>query len=186
MNFVPAVVGNGVYFLNCCTNTGNAYYRFTGPTLGTIFDSASGQITFNVKSRQSWAQRKAAGSYRVILDVQPAPAQQLFTFSVIPTSGRLAFAYRLGSTAADYYYVPAGKEEQILGLGVSVTIRLTWDGTKRYLYVNGTLVNTTPYTRAQPVWSSGSWFTIGAQEYLNNGGYNASDDVIDDFIVTRP
>ncbi len=30
VNFAPAQAGNGVYFLKCCDNSANAYYKFTG------------------------------------------------------------------------------------------------------------------------------------------------------------
>ena len=29
VNFAAAETGNGVYFLNCCVNANNAYYKFT-------------------------------------------------------------------------------------------------------------------------------------------------------------
>ena len=57
VNFAPAQVGNGVYFLKCCDNAANAYYKFTGPTIGSIFNVSQGQISFYLKSRQSLAQR---------------------------------------------------------------------------------------------------------------------------------
>jgi hypothetical protein len=38
VNFTPAQVGNGVYLLNCCWDTNNAYYKFTGATLSNIFN----------------------------------------------------------------------------------------------------------------------------------------------------
>ena len=36
VNFAPAQVGNGVYFLNCCANTDNLDLRPTGPRLPTL------------------------------------------------------------------------------------------------------------------------------------------------------
>ncbi len=64
VNFAPAEVGNGVYFLNCCSNTNNAYYQFTGSTIGNIFNAGQGQISFYLESRYSFAQRQsnAAGT----------------------------------------------------------------------------------------------------------------------------
>ena len=44
VNFTPAETGNGVYFLNCCVNGNNAYYKFTGSTVGNIFNTSQGQI----------------------------------------------------------------------------------------------------------------------------------------------
>ena len=79
VNFAPAQVGNGVYFLKCCDNSANAYYKFTGPTIGSIFNVNQGQISFYLKSRQSLAQR-ALSPFRVVLDVKDASETQLFGF----------------------------------------------------------------------------------------------------------
>jgi hypothetical protein len=62
VNFSPAQTGNGVYFLNCCARTNNAYYAFGGTTLGSIFNVSQGQITFYLKSRYSFAQRQASAA----------------------------------------------------------------------------------------------------------------------------
>ena len=71
MNFAPAQTGNGVYFLNCCTNTNNAYYKFTGAPVGSIFNVNQGQISFYLKSRFSFAQRQSsATSPRYAFDVR--------------------------------------------------------------------------------------------------------------------
>src|SRR5262249_46193964 len=48
VNFTPAQVGNGVYFLNCC-GSNNAYYKFKGSSIGSIFNTAQGQVTFYLK-----------------------------------------------------------------------------------------------------------------------------------------
>ena len=73
VNFAPAQPGNGVYFLQCCGNSANAYYKFSGTTVGSIFNVNQGQISFYLKSRQSFAQRLASGtSYRQVLDVRDA------------------------------------------------------------------------------------------------------------------
>ena len=64
VNFAAAQTGNGVYFQNCCVNTNNAYYKFTGATVGNIFNVNQGQITFYLKSRYSFAQRQASASLR--------------------------------------------------------------------------------------------------------------------------
>jgi len=43
-------------------NTNNAYYKFTGATIGNIFNVNQGQITFYLKSQYSFAQRQASAS----------------------------------------------------------------------------------------------------------------------------
>jgi hypothetical protein len=52
------------------------------------------------------------------------------------------------------------------------------------LYLNDTLVKSTPYIKPTPNWTAASNFDLGAYEYLTAGGYNGSDDVIDEFTVT--
>src|SRR6185295_11394455 len=42
------------------------------------------------------------------------------------------------------------------------------------------------YATPTPNWSAASNFDLGAYEYLSYGGYNASDDIIDEFTVTGP
>src|ERR1035438_7332251 len=70
VNFAPDQSGNGVYFLNCCSNAANAYYKFTGAAVGSIFNFSQGQISFSLTSRSSMAQRALASSYRSVLDVR--------------------------------------------------------------------------------------------------------------------
>jgi hypothetical protein len=60
---------------------------------------------------------------------------------------------------------------------------MSWDGTAIKLYLNGTMVHSSPYTATTANWTSASTFDLGAYEYLTFGGYNVSDDVIDEFTV---
>ena len=99
VNFAPAQAGNGVYFLKCCDNSANAYYKFTGTTVGSIFNVNQGQISFYLKSRQSFAQRLAsATSYRQVLDVRDANTH-LFQFNTEAVYGYLMFGYTLGGAS---------------------------------------------------------------------------------------
>ena len=52
------------------------------------------------------------------------------------------------------------------------------------LYLNGTLVKSSPYTPAAASWTSASNFDLGAYEFSSAGAYNVSDDAIDEFTVT--
>src|ERR1019366_5227342 len=58
VTFAPAQVGNGVFFESCCDNGNAAYYKFTGETVGSVFNVDQGQITFYLKSRSSFLQRQ--------------------------------------------------------------------------------------------------------------------------------
>ena len=185
VNFAPGQVGNGVYFLQCCDNSTNAYYKFTGTTVGSIFNVNQGQISFYLKSRQSFAQRLAsATSYRQVLDVRDANTH-LFGFGIRANSGYLVFSYMLAG-ASNYYIPPPGTEEALFGNGVILKVTMTWNGSVTQLYFNDTLVQQSPYTASTPNWSAASNFDFGAYEYLTFGGYNSSDDIIDEFTVSGP
>ncbi len=97
MNFTPAETGNGVYFLNCCVNDNNAYYKFTGSTVGNIFNMSQGQIAFYLKSRYSFAQRTAnASTPRYAFDVRDGNGNHLFYFLTQISGGLLFFNYGIG------------------------------------------------------------------------------------------
>jgi len=181
--YTSALVG-GVYFLNCCTNSNNAYYKFTGTTVGSIFNVNHGQISFSLKSRYSFAQRKQlAVSPRYAFDVRDGNGKHLFYFlSHITTSGGLFFSYMAGGTG-QYYGLAPGTEDAMFGSGVILKITLAWDGTAIKLYLNGALVKSSPSPAATANWTSASNFDLGAYEYQTFGGYNVSDDVIDEFTV---
>ena len=186
VNFAPAQLGNGVYFLNCCANTNHAYYKFTGATVGNIFNVSQGQVTFSLKSRYSFAQRLAnAASPRYAFDVRDGNNNHLFLFYTQATSTQLMFTYAAAG-AAQYYFVPAGTEDTLFGNGDVLQVTLAWDGSLLKLSLNGNLVKSTPYTAAAASWTSASNFDLGAYEYLTVGGYNVSDDVIDEFTVIGP
>src|SRR5262249_34834671 len=90
VNFASSQNGNGVYFLNCCSNSNNAYYKFTGAQLGNIFNAQQGQIAFNLQSRYSFAQRLAnAETARYTFDVRDGNGSHLFYFLTQVTSGYL-------------------------------------------------------------------------------------------------
>ena len=185
VNFAPAQVGNGVYFLNCCANSANAYYKFTGTTVGSIFNVNQGQISFYLKSRQSFAQRLASATlYRQVFDVRDANTH-LFGFNIQAIYGYLRFDYTLGG-ATSYYIPKTGTEEALFGNGITLKVTMTWDGSVAKLYFNDTLVQQSSYATATPNWSATSIFDLGAYEYVTFGGYDACDDIIDEFTVTGP
>jgi uncharacterized protein (TIGR03790 family) len=185
VNFTPAEVGNGVYFLNCCANTNNAYYKFTGATVGNVFNVSQGQVSFYLKSRYTFAQRQAsAATPRYAFDVRDANGH-LFYYLTEITSGRLLFTYNVGG-GAQFYYVPQGTEDTLFGTGVILQVTITWNGSLCQLYFNNALVQSSSYTKPTPNWTAASIFDLGAYEYLTYGGYDVSDDVIDEFTVSGP
>ena len=46
VNFAPAPIGEGIYFLNCCDNVSTAFYKFTGTTVGDLFNSIAARSRF--------------------------------------------------------------------------------------------------------------------------------------------
>ena len=185
VNFAPAQAGNGVYFLKCCGNTDSAFYRFTGTTVGSIFNVNQGQISFYLKSRQSFAQRVASKTpSRFVLYVRDANTY-LFYFNTLASSGSLWFGYMLAG-ASTSYVVPPGTEEALFGNGITLKVTMAWDGSVAKLYLNDTLVQQFSYATPTPNWGAASSFDFGAYEYLTAGAFNACDDIIDEFTVTGP
>lgn len=182
---VNLVSGSGVYFLNCCANTNNAYFKFAGAAAGSIFNIPQGQISFALQSRYSFAQRKSSASaQRYAFDVRDANGHQYYFMTQV-VSGSLVFYYLVGGTQL-YYYVPSGTEDQLFGSGVSLKVAIGWTGSTATLSLNGAVVKSSPYTPATANWSSASNFDIGAYEYENVGGYSSSDDIVGNFVVSVP
>jgi hypothetical protein len=183
VNFDPAVTGNGVYFLNCCGNSDNAYYQFTGAALGSVFNVNQGQISFYLQSRYTFAQREASASgQRYAFDVRDGNGSHLFSFMTQVTSGSLEFTYTAAG-AGSYYFVPAGTENTLFGDGVLLNVTMAWGSGTINLYLNGTLVKSVSYSPPTVNWSAASNFDLGAYQYLVYGGYNSCDDVIAAFTV---
>jgi hypothetical protein len=186
VNYTPAESGNGVYFLNCCANTNSAYYKFTGAAVGNIFNTTQGQISFYLKSRYSFAQRQAnAATPRYTFDVRDGNGTHLFAFLTQVMNGSLQFTYIVGGVP-QYYFVPAGTEDSLYGSGVLLSVTLKWSSSGINLWLNGTSVKASSYSPLQAAWTAASNFDLGAYEYLAAGGYDISDDVIDEFSVTPP
>jgi hypothetical protein len=186
VNFTSAQTGGGLYFLNCCTNSNNAYYKFTGAALGSIFNTNEGQISFTLQSRYSFAQRQAsAASPRYAFDVRDGNGTHLFYFLTQVTSGHLYFTYDIGGSGQNYW-APSGTEDTLFGSGVTLAVTLSWGSGSLNLYLNGALVKSTAYSAPAANWTSASNFDLGAYEYLNLNGYGVLDDVIEGFTVDAP
>lgn len=185
-NFTPAQSGNGVYFLNCCTNTNNAFYNFTGSSIGAIFNNSQGQISFTLQSRYSFAQRQnIAAADRYTFDARDGGGKHQFFFLTSVSASRLLFTYTAGGVS-HAYYVPTGTEDALFGNGVLLQVTISWGSTGASLYLNGTPVQSTAYAAPAANWTSASNFDLGAYQYLTYGGYNVSDDVILGFSVSAP
>jgi hypothetical protein len=187
VHFSAAQTGNGVYFTNCCANTNHAYYKFTSTTVGNIFNVNQGQISFYLKSRYSFAQRQSAAlAPRFAFDVRDGSNNHLFYFLTqtanVGTTPYLLFTYVVAGSVQTYY-VPKGTEDTLYGTGVVLKVALAWASSGVKLYLNGVPVKSSPYTKPTPNWTAASNFDLGAHEYLTVGGYNSSDDVIDEFTV---
>jgi hypothetical protein len=185
VHYTPVHFRNGVYFLNCCKNTNNAYYHFTGTGVGRAFNVNQGQITFYLKSRYSFMQRmNSAAQPRYTFDVRDGNGNHLFYFLTQVTNGVLYFTYLIAGTG-QYYWVPQGTEDSVYGPNaVPLQVTMSWNNGAAHLYLNGRLVKSSPYTRVTPNWTAASNFDLGAHEYLTFGGYNVSDDVIAEFTAS--
>jgi hypothetical protein len=182
VNFVS---GNGVYFLNCCTNVNVAYFKFAGATVGNIFNANQGQISFSLQSRYTYALRQStASAARYVFDARDGSGKHQFYFLTQVTSQGLQFSYLVGGVVHNYF-VPAGTEDTLFGNGVTLQVTIGWGQTGTTLYLNGSPVQSSAYAAPTPNWTSASNLNLGAFEYSTYGGYNVSDDVILNFTVAK-
>jgi trimeric autotransporter adhesin len=183
VNFAENSSGDGVYFLNCCAGANNADYKFTGTTIGQIFNQSQGEINFSLTSRYSFAERSASTTFRAVFDVRDGnDANHVFYFFTQAYGGRLIFTYAIDSVTQQYY-VPQGTEDTLFGAGVTLNVAIVWQGGTAKLYLNGTLVQTSTYAAKTADWTSASNFDLGAFEDLTYGGYDSCDDTISLFTV---
>ena len=76
--FCSGQTGDGVYFLNCCTNANQAYYKFTGSAISNIFNMNHGKISFTLQSRYSFAQRQATPQLRAMPSTYATATEPIF------------------------------------------------------------------------------------------------------------
>src|SRR5262249_4907630 len=165
VNYAAGDVGNGVYFKNCCSNTNDAYYHFTGTGVGTAFNVSQGQIKFSLRSRYSFAQRASgAAAPRYAFDVRDGNGRHLFYFTTQVNSGVLSFSYLAAGTGASYY-VPPGTEDILFGNGVILKVTILWQNGVARLYLNNNIAQSATSTLPTPNWSGASVFDLGAFEY---------------------
>ena len=139
VNFVSGQTGDGVYFLNCCTNANQAYCRFTGAPIGNIFNMNQGKISFTLQSRYSFAQRQAtAATPRYAFDVRDGNGTHLFYF-MTQCPAQLFFSCTR-QPAQHNTIGSAGTEDTLFGNGVALNVSLEWGASGLNLYFNGVLV----------------------------------------------
>lgn len=186
VNFTPAQSGNGVYFLNCCGNTNNAFYNFTGSALGDIFKNTQGQVSFTLQSNYSFAQRESkAAAARYTFDARDGSGKHQFGFLTSVSGSQLEFTYTVGGIS-HVYYVPTGTEDTLFGQGVLLQVTINWGPGGASLYLNGSLSQSTGYSAPASSWTASSNFDLGAYQYSTYGGYNVSDDTILGFNISAP
>jgi hypothetical protein len=179
---------SGVAFKACCLGANNAFYRFTGAGLASLF-SAAGSISFVLKSHHGYAERQGFGStgFRYVFDVQDQAiaAGNQFGLSTKADANGIALSYWTGGGGTDYYYIPPADADTLFGNGISLAVGMSWDATSFTLSLNGAPVKTS--VRKAPIyqWGASSSFLIGAQPY-GGGGYNSCDDSIGEFTITYP
>jgi hypothetical protein len=198
VNFAPAQVGNGAYFLNCCDPSNTAFYKFTGSTLGSIFNVAQGQITFYLKSRASFATRVGyGGNRRAVFTVTDSSLTRLFFFStgvkLIGSENYLEFEWRVGNGLVAGYttyflWIDPSNADTLFGNGVTMKVTMKWNGTTNQLYLNDVLVQNNNYAPVTPNWGATSVLDMGVLEDLTSsgysyGGYDACDDIINAFTI---
>ena len=186
VTFGTAGAASGVAFgMGGSQNLDTAFYSFTGPAVKDLFSPAQNQVGFKLTSQRTFAERLALPShnYRWVFDVYDS-AQRLYYFYVLAENNQLAFQYNTGGSSSQYYVVPAAQADAVFGKGVTLDVRLTWDGTSSYLYLNGNLVRTLAYTALSADWTGSPSFSVGATDvHVYGGGAYSCDDLITGFQV---
>lgn len=189
VSFVPAAVGAGLSFgPGGHQNSHALFFTFEGSRVETLFGAPTGEVRFTWISRWSFAERLAFGrqAHRTAFDVYDEEDRR-FSMQASTDSGRLFFTYMTGGSSSHHYVVPAGQENALFGRDARLAVRLVWDASGSRLYLNGTLVDTNAERRAEAEWDDEASFTIGARDpHHHSGGWDASDDVIDEFTVLGP
>jgi hypothetical protein len=183
VTYAPLANGDGLAF-NGTTNANTAFLAFSGAPIGSLFNSAQGDLTFSLQSKYSFSERKTATPSEVIFQVDDG-TRWLCYFLISGSASNLVF-YVGVSGAGGYYVLPAGQEDMLFGKNVAVKIRITWNGSRAVLYVNDVSRLSFAYTPVASTWGANSSFTIGATS-LNyggfGGGYYPSPDAIADFEI---
>ena len=185
-SFGPVGSGSGVSFGKGGQQSNNtAFYSFTGAPVKDLFSPTQNQVTFKLTSRYSFAERLLlpAYNYRWVYDVYDN-TQRLYYFRVLAANNQMTLEYATGGSASQYYVIPAGQQDSLFGKGVTLSVKLAWNGASSTLYLNGNLVRTMTYTPLTANWTGSPSFAVGATDvHVYGGGTYSCDDWITDFQV---
>ena len=131
--------GPGVAFtVSGQQNRNTSYYNFTGTGVGEMFDyRVPGQVEVAVESRYTFEERKALPAaegnryvYRVAFHASEGEGYTVAKLAWGMQDGYIAF-YANFFNGGYTYFVPKGSEDTLFGKGVTMRIRVTWDGNGR-------------------------------------------------------
>lgn len=180
--------GTGVSFTRSGQQNGNtSFYNFTGTGLGEMFEyRVPGQVEVAVESKYSFAERRALPAtegnryiYRFAFHASEGEGYTVARVGWGVQDDYLAF-YATFFNSGYTYFVPRGTEEALFGNGVTVRIRVSWDGAGRgVLYVNDNQVAAFNYPMVNPKWDEKSVMSLGASNATDyGGGFWACDDFL--------
>ena len=179
VTYAPLPNGDGLSF-NGTQSTNTAFLAFSGAPVGSLFNSAHGDVTFSMQSDYTFAERAAAMPSEYVFQVDNG-SQRMFYFAIGVSNSRLVF-YVGASGVNNYFYAPIGQEELLFGKNVAAKFRMTWNGSRAVLYMNDASILSYAYTPVAATWSPASSFTIGATSAnMYGGGYYPAGDSIADF-----
>ncbi|MBA3973016.1 MAG: hypothetical protein C0504_02210 [Candidatus Solibacter sp.] len=185
--------GPGVAFtVSGQQNRNTSYYNFTGAGVGEMFDyRVPGQVEVAVESRLSFAGRKALPAaegnryvYRIALHVSDDEGSKIAWLGWGMMDDYITF-YASFFNSGHTYFVPRGSEDAMFGKGVTIRIRVAWDGAGQgTVFVNGGEVGKFSYPMVNPKWTAKSNISIGASNSSDyGGGFWACDDYLTSITV---
>lgn len=180
--------GTGVSFTRSGQQNGNtSFYSFTGAGLGEMFEyRVPGQMDVAVESNYSFAERRALTAtegnryiYRTAFHVSDGDGYTVAKLAWGILDDYIAF-YANFFNSGHTYYIPRGSEDAMFGKGVTIRLRVAWDGAGRgVMFVNNNQVATFNYRLSNPKWTDKSVVSFGASNSTDyGGGFWACDDFL--------
>ena len=180
--------GTGVSFTRSGQQNGNtSYYNFSGTGLDEVFEyRVPGQVEVAVESKYSFAERRVLPSvegnryvYRIAFHASDGEGYTVAKLAWGMQDDYIAFFANFFNSGYTYF-VPKGSEDTLFGKGVTMRIRVTWDGNgKAAMYVNNAQVATFNYPLVNPKWTGKPVLSLGASNASDyGGGFWACDDYL--------